>query len=322
MPDCCVNEPLPHLLKAEKDESDEPAPFVWVYPMKEYTTSEDETELKNMYFGDKYICDVINDGFPLNCVVSTDNFLKHDISLYQKSVLISPVPTNKAVSDRLVEFAENGVRVIIYGDNFENCTLTGGENIDIVNISEGSKRLFIAAEKFGYSIINERRDEKAKVPAIAVSRHNNGTYFSVYNPNTTTKTKLRFPLGAPILMCCETELENGYATYNFSRCEHRECRIFVKQDSGVISAREATAACAKYRRRIKITGLKDATVCYFSESYSKDCAAVGPVPENYNMKPILDERFKVVHDPQNGTYIKGEHISGDIFCFMPTRREW
>ena len=48
MPDACVNEPLPHLLKAEKDCSDEPSPFVWVYPFREYTTTEDEAKLRKI----------------------------------------------------------------------------------------------------------------------------------------------------------------------------------------------------------------------------------------------------------------------------------
>ena len=65
MPDACVNEPLPHILKAEKDAADEPAPLVWVYPMREYTTSENAELLREMNLGDNYICDAINDGLPL-----------------------------------------------------------------------------------------------------------------------------------------------------------------------------------------------------------------------------------------------------------------
>ncbi|MBP3705174.1 MAG: hypothetical protein J6I98_06535, partial [Clostridia bacterium] len=57
MPDACVNEPLPHLLKAEKDAADEPAPLVWVYPMREYTTSHDPSLLREMNLGDNFICD-------------------------------------------------------------------------------------------------------------------------------------------------------------------------------------------------------------------------------------------------------------------------
>ncbi|MEE1007430.1 MAG: hypothetical protein U0L66_09620, partial [Acutalibacteraceae bacterium] len=69
MPDNCVNEPLPHLLKAEKDIADDIAPLVWVYPMREFTTAHSEEALYEMYFGDKYISEAINNGFPLNCVV-------------------------------------------------------------------------------------------------------------------------------------------------------------------------------------------------------------------------------------------------------------
>ena len=41
MPDNCVNEPLPHLLKAEKDIADDIAPLVWVYPMRGFTADHD-----------------------------------------------------------------------------------------------------------------------------------------------------------------------------------------------------------------------------------------------------------------------------------------
>ncbi|MBQ9116639.1 MAG: hypothetical protein IJY04_06410, partial [Clostridia bacterium] len=108
MPDCCVNEPLPHILKAEKDAADEPAPLVWIYPMREYTTSHNSPLLREMNLGDNYICDAINDGLPLCCVASTDNFLKHSISVYRKSILISPVPENPQVLEKLSAFSRQG----------------------------------------------------------------------------------------------------------------------------------------------------------------------------------------------------------------------
>ena len=51
MPDACVNEPIPHLLKAKKDAGDEPAPLVWVYSMREYTTATEEKMIAEMYWG-------------------------------------------------------------------------------------------------------------------------------------------------------------------------------------------------------------------------------------------------------------------------------
>ena len=114
MPDCCVNEPLPHILKAEKDAADAVAPLVWVYPMEEFTTAESEAALKEMYVGDHYIRQAINHGLPLNCVVSTNNFLKHDLSVYKASLLISPLPQTKEVADKLQAFAQSGGKVIYY----------------------------------------------------------------------------------------------------------------------------------------------------------------------------------------------------------------
>lgn len=321
MPDCCVNEPLPHLLKAEKDAGDEPAPLVWIYPMREYTSASTEESLKGMYFGDKFICEAINSGLPLNCVVSTDNFLKHEQALYKKSILISPAISNTDVVKTLINYAKDGIDVIFYGNKESLNNIADVQNVVKIDIDESPSMLLKSLNNFDYSIIHELKSE-TKVPAMTITRSNNGMYLSMYNPNTTTETKLRFPLGAPILMYGETELKDGYSTYRFARSEHRECRIFVQQESGIISVKEATASCFKYRRRIRVTGLKDATVCYFSEDYSKDCPAVGHVLPNYSMKPDLDDRWKVVNDPKYGTYIKGEHITGDYFFFMPTRIDW
>ena len=322
MPPSCINEPLPHLLKAEKDISDEPAPFVWVYPMREYTTADDNKTLYDMYFGDKFIENAINNGFPLNCVVSTDNFLKHSYELYKKSVLVTPVPVSDEVSEKLGELIKQGIKVIMYGDASCAGDWNKTDGVCFVDINQAEKDLLKAAKGFGYSIMHDCRQKDVKPPLMTIARHNNGMFFSVYNPSRLNITKLRFPLGAPILMGTETEICNGHSTYAFARSEHRECRFFVQQESGIVCVREATPACFKYRRRIKVTGLNDATVCFFSEAYGKDCVAVGEIQPNYDLVPPLDERFRVVEDAEYGTYIKGEHITGDFFFYMPTRIDW
>ena len=264
-------QPLAHILKAERLNSDEPAPFVWVYPMREYTSADSGDKLAAMYFGDKFICDAINGGFPLNCVVSADSFAKHGKDLYRKSILITPYPTDAEIAEKLRNFASDGIKIITYSaDN-----APGIDGALHVNIADGAEGLFDAAEKYGIFI---RSEGGAKPPTMTVSRHNNALFFSVYNANTTTKTRLRFPLGAPILMSGETEIENGFSTYRFSRSEHRECRIFAEQKSGVVGAREVTCSCMKYRRRFKISGLDDATVCFFADRRPLAecrCCAVG-----------------------------------------------
>lgn len=310
MPDFCVNEPLAHILKAERLNSDEPAPFVWVYPMREYTSSDSGDKLAAMYFGDKFICDAINGGFPLNCVVSADSFAKHGKDLYRKSILITPSPTNAEIAEKLRGFASDGIKIITYSaDNVPN--IDGALH---VNIADGAEGLLDAAEKYGICI---RSEGGAKPPTMTVSRHNNALFFSVYNANTTTKTRLRFPLGAPILMSGETEMENGFSTYRFSRSEHRECRIFAEQKSGVVGAREVTCSCMKYRRRFKISGLDDATVCFFADSDRSQSADVAPSENRWDLLNPPDRRFVRVTD-EHGTYFRAEHITGD-FVFSINR---
>ncbi len=125
IPDFCVRETIPHILRSEEYVPDAAAPFVLVYPMREYSTAADEDALRRMYFGDLYMCAAINDGFPLNCVVSTDIFRGHTLSLYKNSVLISPVPETAEIKQRLFDFAADGGRVIIYGDKKYSAEFTG-----------------------------------------------------------------------------------------------------------------------------------------------------------------------------------------------------
>ncbi len=149
---------------------------------------------------------------------------------------------------------------------------------------------------------------------MAVSKSNNAWYFSAYNCDTTTDTYLKFPLGAPILSGRETEIENGFAHYRFSRCEHRECRVFVQQNDGVISMREAAPVNMRYRRRLRIGGLKDATVYIFPE---KGCEQSTILSErDPDETPCVDPRFVVLQDEKYGVYLKGENITGNFYVNM------
>lgn len=315
MPDNCVNEPLPHILKAEKNSADEPAPLVWVYPMREYTTSCDAALLREMNEGDRFICAAINEGLPLCCVTSTDNFLHHTADVYKKSTIISPVPENPAVLEKLTRFANDGVGVIVCGSKAKLDTLTDSSRFVKIDISKSAELIRKALKEFGYDISFNKKVE-GKPPAMAILRHDNALFFSVYNPNTTTDTVMKFPFGAPIPCGMETEIKNGYAICRFSRGDHREVRVFANQASGVISCREAPPANARYRRAIKITGLNDATVCLFSEA---NCECAVSTAKMTDTTPEYDSRFKVVHDEIYGTYLKGEHISGQIYFLIGRR---
>ena len=313
MPDACVNEPLPHLLKAEKDVADEVAPLVWIYPMREYTTSQEESLLREMNLGDNFVCNAINDGFPLCCVTSTDNFLKHDMEIYRKSILVSPVPENPVVLKKLKDFSEKQIVILMYGTREKLNRVSDSPNLYKLDIANGSRQLRETIATLGYEIHFNKKQENTKVPTMAIVRHNGAMIFSAYNANTTTDVQLRFPQGAPILCGAEAEMIDGYSVYHFGRSEHRECRVYVKQESGVISCREHAPVNMRYRRKILIRGLKDATVSLFSEK-GCECAVSGV--DFVDATPITDERFQRVFDEKEGEYLKGEHIDGDIFFLI------
>ena len=313
MPDACVNEPLPHILKAEKDAADEPAPLVWVYPMREYTTSENAELLREMNLGDNYICDAINDGLPLCCVVSTDNFLLHDADIYKKSILISPVPEAPDVRERLSALAMRGIGVLVYGTKEKLQAIRKTEGMVLLDVEESASHLREALSAFGYRIAFTKKKEGTKPPTMGITRHDGALFFSVYNANTTTDTHLKLPLGAPILCGAEAELIGGASSYRFNRSEHRECRVLVEQANGVISCREAPPVNARYRRAIKLTGLVDATVRLFPEI---GCEAAVSLAKSTDHTPETDPRFTAVSDPIYGTYLRGEHIDGTVYFLI------
>ena len=307
MPDACVNEPLPHLLKAEKNSADAPAPLVWIYPMREYTTSSDAALLKEMNLGDNYVCDAINDGFPLCCVVSTDNFIKHNNEIYEKSILISPVPISSAVLDKLGELMASGVSVFMYGTEKMLDSVKDAKNLIKIDVQKSPSIIRQKLAPLGYEIEFSKKAKEIKPPTMAISRRDNALIFSVYNSNTTTDAKFRFPLGAPILIGCDAEMTNGMSSYRFSRGEQRECRVFVEQTDGFVACREAPPVNARYRRAIRVSELNDATVRLFPE---KGCECAVSTADN-NLTPKYDNRFKLVKD-ENGTYLLGEHVNGRI----------
>ncbi len=314
MPLACVYEPLPHLLKAEKDAPDAPAPIVWVYPMREYTTAEGEAALARMYFGDHFICDAINDGFPLCCVTSSDNFILQSLDLYQASILLSPVPESEAVRDKLRDFAKRGGQVIFYGYPEE---MKGLAEIGIpVDMTQGAETLRAALESCGYAIRFRAMPGNKKPPTMTVSRSNNGFHFSVYNSNTTTETLMKFPLGAPILLGSETELEDGFAKCRFARFEHRECRIFVEQERGVISCHEQNNNSVRFRRRIYLGGLEDATVYFFPENSCREEAYMCEACLTPDHTPILDPRLVPYRHPIFGDCFRAEHVSGNVALLL------
>ena len=145
MPAQVPNEVTPHILKARYDSPTEPGPLVWVYPFDEYHNwaYKQPERVPEIYYGDWLIRQAINNGFPLNTIVSTNSFQKvvtAKPTFFNESVLVSIVPeANSALEKSLIAFVQSGGKLLIYGPadhagkaflsllNLENTTALEGD---------------------------------------------------------------------------------------------------------------------------------------------------------------------------------------------------
>ncbi|MFT4154439.1 hypothetical protein [Parafilimonas sp.] len=121
MPAQVPDEVIPHILKARYDMPTAPGPLVWVYPFDEYHdwAYTQKGRLSEVYYGDWFIRQAINNGLPLNTVISTTIFqsvIARQPELFKESVLITIVPdAGTPLEKKLIQFVQNGGKLIVFG---------------------------------------------------------------------------------------------------------------------------------------------------------------------------------------------------------------
>ena len=120
MPDIVPREVISHLLGAWETGPDRPGPLVWVYPFDEYHdwTYGQPSRIDEVFFGDWFMRGAVNNGLPLNSVISTRSFVQalSDSARFTESILVSPVPdAGSAWESGLLDFATGGGRALLYG---------------------------------------------------------------------------------------------------------------------------------------------------------------------------------------------------------------
>lgn len=140
MPAQVPDEVTPHILKARYDSPTAPGPLVWVYPFEEYHTwaYKDGKRLPEIYYGDWLIRQAINNGFPLNTIISTNSFQKvvtSKPSFFNESTLVSIVPdAGSALEKSLIDFVQNGGKLLVYGP----ADHAGQAFLNLLNLQNGS----------------------------------------------------------------------------------------------------------------------------------------------------------------------------------------
>ena len=115
------NEVIPHILIAVDDAPDTPGPLVWVYPFDEYHEAAlgEQPRLEESFFGDWFMVGAINQGLPVNTVVSSRIFLKSlqaRPEVYGESVLVVSFPAEGTELVKAIKaFVRGGGNVLCYG---------------------------------------------------------------------------------------------------------------------------------------------------------------------------------------------------------------
>jgi len=122
MPDQVPQEVIPHLLSARRQAPDAPGPLLWVYPFDEYSELvRGSVRRPDVVFAeDQFLGEAVQEGLPLNTVVSTGNFRRLAASRPEKlgnAILLIPTSAllfaenRTAVKQRL----DGGGSVMLYG---------------------------------------------------------------------------------------------------------------------------------------------------------------------------------------------------------------
>jgi hypothetical protein len=162
-----------------------------------------------------------------------------------------------------------------------------------------------------YRVSVGKRDAAQRNPVMAISRHGGGFFLSGYMPNTNVELRLCFPQGAPLLTGMETLVAGGQACYRLPRAWHKECRVFVDQPEGELSCVEKTSEEIGIKRRLLVTGLKDATLRFYPEPEpNRPRVTLQPNPKS----PFIEGPFHEysTRDDALGRYLQAEHLSGSL----------
>lgn len=202
---------------------------------------------------------------------------------------------------------------IAYVRGTNSSTFKGGKLLtpdDPEKYFVGPLYLRYVLKEFGLDYGVEKQDPTIASPVMTVSRSNNGFFFSGYVPNTTVKHRLKFAQGAPVLNGFDTRLENGYSTYSLPTAWHRECRVFVDQPEGIVSSKEVHSGEKGISRRLRITGLNNATVRVYPDEEVTE--------EMFRVYLNAGYPYKTGHyafkpgDPKQGKHFVIENVTGNL----------
>ena len=120
MPDAVPNEVTPHMLRAWDERPDAPGPLVWLYPFDELHDAMfgANPAPERLFHVDWFAREILNDGVPLNTVVSTRSWRAlgpRVREVFAGRIIVAPAPLDDASEQLLLDWADAGGRLFVYG---------------------------------------------------------------------------------------------------------------------------------------------------------------------------------------------------------------
>jgi len=132
------------------------------------------------------------------------------------------------------------------------------EHVREVNVNATEE---VAPETVPWELIQLEAARKQDAHVIGLHSHDGALWFSAFSRDTTSKIRLRFQGGAPLLIGSEAWVSRGRAEYNLPRAIRQECRALVEQETeSIVSVVEGTAEQMGISRRVWLRGLRSANV--------------------------------------------------------------
>ena len=181
----------------------------------------------------------------------------------------------------------------------------------------GEALLRTALDILGIKIRFEKETPETLEPVFTLSRHDGAYMLAASARDTTVKTKIKMPLGAPVFQGREVKLDgDGFGEYHFSKSEFLECRIFVTQEEGVVSCHDMSPGSFFRARKIKLAGLKNATVRFFAPEYCKE--NIEAILNSDEVNTLVGEAYEHSYvTDERGTYFEARGVTGTLYFCIP-----
>ncbi|MDR3709433.1 MAG: hypothetical protein P4L33_14120 [Capsulimonadaceae bacterium] len=124
-----------------------------------------------------------------------------------------------------------------------------------------------ALAELGYALRFEKNDVGTPDPVVLAAKCRNGWFFSGFSRSTNVRLRWKFPIGVPIPVGCDVQLDGDAGSISLPRAWHRECRVFVQQSTpGEVTCREVYSGEIGITRRLAVGGLSNARVTFLPDS--------------------------------------------------------